>query len=79
MSAAIHSLYPRDSRELALRQRIAVLGFPVFVKPSRAGSSQGISKVHSMAELDDAIDGATHVDPNAESERLPTASKRGKG
>ena len=33
----------------------------------------------AVGELDDAIDGATHVDPNAESERLPTASKRGKG
>lgn len=33
----------------------------------------------AVVELDDAIDGATHVDPNAESERPSTTSKRGKG
>ena len=58
VSAAQWAANPSD-----VRQRIAVLGFPVFVKPSRAGSSQGISKVHSMAELDDAIDEACRHDP----------------
>jgi D-alanine-D-alanine ligase len=39
------------------------LGLPVFVKPSRAGSSHGISKVTDWADLDDAIANARQVDP----------------
>lgn len=31
------------------------LGYPVFVKPSNAGSSQGVSKAHDRAELEAAI------------------------
>ena len=43
--------------------RAALVGFPCFVKPARAGSSQGISKVHSAAELEQAIDEARRHDP----------------
>ncbi|GAB3560238.1 D-alanine--D-alanine ligase family protein [Spelaeicoccus albus] len=39
----------------AARRRIAGLGFPVFVKPARAGSSIGISKVAGPDDLDAAI------------------------
>ena len=39
------------------------LGLPVFVKPSRAGSSFGISKVTSWDELDAAMVKARAVDP----------------
>jgi D-alanine-D-alanine ligase len=39
------------------------LGLPVFVKPSRAGSSHGISKVKDWAELDAALAKARAVDP----------------
>lgn len=39
------------------------LGLPVFVKPSRAGSSFGISKVSSWQELDAAVAKARAVDP----------------
>ena len=39
------------------------LGLPVFVKPSRAGSSYGISKVSDWADLDAAIAAAREVDP----------------
>jgi D-alanine-D-alanine ligase len=39
------------------------LGLPVFVKPSRAGSSIGISKVSDWADLDGAIATARRVDP----------------
>ena len=42
---------------------MAALGFPVFVKPARAGSSVGISKVHGPDELDDAIETARSHDP----------------
>ncbi|PRX95652.1 D-alanine--D-alanine ligase family protein [Allonocardiopsis opalescens] len=41
-----------------VRDDIAALGFPVFVKPSRAGSSIGISKVDGPDELDAAIEAA---------------------
>ena len=39
------------------------LGLPVFVKPSRAGSSVGISRVASWSEIDDAIAFARQTDP----------------
>lgn len=45
------------------RARIAELGFPIFVKPARAGSSQGITKVHDISELDAAIAEAREHDP----------------
>jgi D-alanine-D-alanine ligase len=39
------------------------LGLPVFVKPARAGSSHGITKVSDWAELDAAVAVAREVDP----------------
>jgi D-alanine-D-alanine ligase len=39
------------------------LGLPVFVKPSRAGSSHGISKVTDWAELETAVARARQIDP----------------
>jgi D-alanine-D-alanine ligase len=39
------------------------LGLPVFVKPARAGSSIGITRVTDWADLDDAIATARAVDP----------------
>jgi D-alanine-D-alanine ligase len=39
------------------------LGLPVFVKPSRAGSSFGITKVSDWADLDPAIATARQIDP----------------
>jgi D-alanine-D-alanine ligase len=47
----------------AVRESVASLGFPVFVKPARGGSSIGISKVHEIKELDDAIELARRADP----------------
>jgi len=49
-------------REASLA-RIASLGFPVFVKPSRAGSSVGISKVKTRGDLIAAIELARQHDP----------------
>ena len=43
--------------------RIQALGFPVFVKPARAGSSVGISKVSDPAHLVSAIEEARQHDP----------------
>ena len=39
------------------------LGLPVFVKPARAGSSTGITKVSDWAKLDEAIATAREIDP----------------
>ncbi len=39
------------------------LGLPVFVKPARAGSSLGVSRVDDWADLDAAIDEARRSDP----------------
>jgi D-alanine-D-alanine ligase len=39
------------------------LGLPVFVKPSRAGSSFGITRVNDWADLDAAIATARAIDP----------------
>jgi D-alanine-D-alanine ligase len=38
------------------------LGLPVFVKPARAGSSYGISKVNDWADLDAAVAAAREID-----------------
>ena len=39
------------------------LGYPVFVKPARGGSSIGISKVHDRANLGAAVEEARRHDP----------------
>ncbi|HQR78735.1 MAG TPA: D-alanine--D-alanine ligase family protein [Actinomycetota bacterium] len=46
-----------------IEREIAQLGWPVFVKPSRAGSSQGISKVSGLLDLAAAVDEALRHDP----------------
>ncbi|GAB4005618.1 D-alanine--D-alanine ligase family protein [Nocardioides ultimimeridianus] len=43
--------------------RIGELGFPLFVKPARGGSSIGIAKAHDASELAEAIEGALVHDP----------------
>jgi len=45
------------------------LGLPVFVKPARAGSSYGITKVNDWAELEAAVAAARAVDPKILVER----------
>jgi D-alanine-D-alanine ligase len=47
----------------AVRETIAALGYPVFVKPARGGSSIGISKVSRPGDLGAAIDAARQHDP----------------
>jgi D-alanine-D-alanine ligase len=53
--------WERDPGEV--RDRLAALGYPVFVKPARAGSSVGITKVSDPSRLDAAIEGARSWDP----------------
>jgi D-alanine-D-alanine ligase len=46
------------------RERIPEMGLPLWVKPSRLGSSVGISRVESLgAELDEAVELALRHDP----------------
>ena len=44
-----------DADGAALRAAVDRLGYPVFVKPARLGSSVGISRVADRGELDDAV------------------------
>src|SRR3954447_14243223 len=44
-------------------------GLPVFVKPARAGSSPGITKVSDWAQLDEAVATARRIDPKVLVER----------
>lgn len=52
----------RTDRGRVLKE-VQELGWPVFVKPARAGSSQGISKAADLEELERAIEFAREHDP----------------
>ncbi|MEV7012755.1 D-alanine--D-alanine ligase family protein [Streptosporangium sp. NPDC051022] len=52
----------RVDRDRVLKE-VEELGWPVFVKPARAGSSQGISKAHDLQELERAVEFAREHDP----------------
>lgn len=52
-----HELAPAS-----VKAKIATLSYPLFVKPAHAGSSIGITKVESEAELDNALEVAAHYD-----------------
>jgi D-alanine-D-alanine ligase len=47
----------------SVREAVEALDFPVFVKPARAGSSFGISRVDAAEGLDAAIEEARRFDP----------------
>jgi len=47
-----------EGMEVHSKEICSDLGLPCFVKPSRAGSSLGVSKVKSCSELDSALDKA---------------------
>ncbi|MCW2753512.1 MAG: D-alanine--D-alanine ligase [Marmoricola sp.] len=52
-----------DRDREAISAEVAALGYPVFVKPARAGSSFGISRVDGPEELEAAIREAERFDP----------------
>ncbi|HVB42599.1 MAG TPA: D-alanine--D-alanine ligase family protein [Streptosporangiaceae bacterium] len=52
---------------------IAALGWPLFVKPARGGSSLGTSKANDLSELADAIALARELDPKVLVEAAVTA------
>ncbi len=54
--------------------RVRALGLPVFVKPARAGSSSGVTRVDDEAFLGDAVEAAAKLDPKV----IVEAAARGK-
>jgi len=67
-------VFPRDwarSRQ-AVVDDVEELGYPVFVKPARAGSSVGITKVHRPEDLEDAVEKARRHDPKVVIEAMVT-------
>jgi len=59
----IHRGETYDKR--ALEEWVTVQGMPVFVKPVRLGSSVGVRKVKSLAQLHEAVDFALQFDTDA--------------
>jgi D-alanine-D-alanine ligase len=54
-----------SSNRESISAQVATLGFPVFVKPARGGSSRGTTKVKSADQLAAAVDEAHGFDPKA--------------
>ena len=52
-----------------MRRRVAGLGYPAFVKPARAGSSVGVSRIEGPDDLDRALDVAFREDSRVLVER----------
>jgi len=52
-----------DNRSAEITREVSALGYPVFVKPARGGSSRGTSKVKSEGELLTAVLEAFTFDP----------------
>jgi D-alanine-D-alanine ligase len=52
-----------DKRRDIVVQTVEPLGLPLFVKPARAGSSLGVSRVDSLDDLPAAVDEARRHDP----------------
>jgi D-alanine-D-alanine ligase len=52
-----------DLERKRVLEDISELGWPVFVKPARGGSSVGTSKAHDAGELEQAIEAAREHDP----------------
>ena len=53
-------LFDRDLHEVAVIAN--ALQFPLFIKPNNGGSSVGMSKVHNVAALPEALEKAFHED-----------------
>jgi D-alanine-D-alanine ligase len=49
--------------QAACAESVAALGWPVFVKPARAGSSMGVTKVRRPEDLVAAVEAAREHDP----------------
>lgn len=56
------SYYLNKGNEIHREEIVKIVGLPCFVKPNRAGSSFGVSKVHDMEDLVAAIEKAFEED-----------------
>ena len=61
--AGIEQVAFAEVGEPGWRERCAEMGLPLWVKPSRLGSSVGISRVDDLGELDEAVERARRHDP----------------
>jgi D-alanine-D-alanine ligase len=64
---------PLTTAQVTVAEQIEALGWPLFVKPARGGSSLGTSKANDPAELADAIALARRFDPKVLVEAAITA------
>lgn len=64
-----------DRRRAETVEAIDSLGYPVFVKPARAGSSFGITRVESADGLDAAVREAERYDPKVLVEAAATGAR----
>ena len=58
----IHKDNWKKSKELEIA-KIRALGFPIFIKPARSGSSRGTSKVKDESAISAALEDAFNYDP----------------
>ena len=58
----IHKDNWKKSKELEIA-KIRALGFPIFIKPARSGSSRGTSKVKDESAISSALEDAFNYDP----------------
>lgn len=61
------------ARAERVRERVAALGYPVFVKPATLGSSVGVHRVERPDQLGAALEDAFRYDPKALVERAVRA------
>jgi len=52
-----------ESNKSSQTEKISKMGFPIFIKPARSGSSRGTSKVKSTPEIESAVNAALALDP----------------
>lgn len=60
----VHERDWRANKDLEIA-KITALGFPLFIKPARSGSSRGTTKVKDASEIVSAIEAAHRHDPRA--------------
>ncbi len=63
----VHQRDWRENKSLEIA-KISALGFPIFIKPARSGSSRGTYKVKDASQVESAIDSAHKFDPKAMAE-----------
>ena len=60
---AVYKEEHEKDRDRIVKQILETIGLPLFIKPSRSGSSIGITKVKREGELKDALNLALYYDP----------------